>query len=126
VRINVAGSGRNVGIVAFDLGIQQAFVAVASDHPRPCRWGGARAPRRRAAGRTELLVPAGGRASATFPLDVVGEVVRARLELGPLVDALALDDVAYAGRRALRVVMDADEPSAAARADAPCRASRSR
>jgi hypothetical protein len=27
------------------------------------------------------------------------------------VDALALDDVAYAGRRALRVVMDLDEPS---------------
>ena len=111
-RIDVAGSGRNVGIVAFDLGIQQAFVAVASDHPRPVSVG---VVLERLDGSlvasTELLVPSGGRASATFPVDVVGEVVRARLDLGPLVDALALDDVAYAGRRALRVVMDLDEPS---------------
>ena len=71
-----------------------------------------------------MLVPAGGRASATFPVDVVGEIVRARLELGPLVDALGLDDVAYAGRRALRVVMDQDEPALAARARRRCPASR--
>ena len=111
-RVGVAGSGRNVGIVAFDLGIQQAFVAVVSDHPRPVSAG---VVLERLDGSlvasTELLVPAGGRASATFPVDVVGEVVRARLDLGPLVDALALDDVAYAGRRALRVVMDQDEPA---------------
>lgn len=111
-RVGVAGSGRNVGIVAFDLGIQQAFVAVASDHPRPVSVG---VVLERLDGSlvasTELLVPAGGRASATFPVDIVGEVVRARLDLGPLVDALALDDVAYAGRRALRVVMDQDEPA---------------
>jgi hypothetical protein len=111
-RVGVAGSGRNVGIVAFDLGIQQAFVAVVSDHPRPVSAG---VVLERLDGSlvasTELLVPAGGRASATFPVDVVGEVVRARLELAPLVDALALDDVAYAGRRALRVVMDQDEPA---------------
>ncbi len=111
-RVGVAGSGRNVGIVAFDLGIQQAFIAVVSDHPRPVSAG---VVLERLDGSlvasTELLVPAGGRASTTFPVDVVGEVVRARLELGPLVDALALDDVAYAGRRALRVVMDQDEPA---------------
>ena len=111
-RVGVAGSGRNVGIAAFDLGIQQAFVAVVSDHPRPVSVG---VVLERLDGSlvasTELLVPAGGRASATFPVDVVGEIVRARLDLGPLVDALALDDVAYAGRRALRVVMDQDEPS---------------
>jgi hypothetical protein len=111
-RVGVAGSGRNVGIVAFDLGIQQAFVAVVSDHPRPVSVGivleqldG------RLLARTDLLVPAGGRATTTFPLDVVGDVIRARLELGDLPDALALDDAAYGGRRALRVVMDADEPS---------------
>jgi len=111
-RVNVAGSGRNVGIVAFDLGIQQAFVAVASDHPRPVSVG---VVIERLDGslvaRTDLLVPADGRTSATFPVDIVGEIVRARLDLGPLVDALALDDVAYAGRRALRVVMDRDEPA---------------
>ncbi|MDA0699762.1 MAG: VWA domain-containing protein [bacterium] len=108
-RVNVAGSGHNVGIVAFDLGIQQAFVALVSDHPRPVSVGvvlerldGAMLA------RTDLLVPAGGRATATFPLDVVGDVVRARIELGELADALPLDDTAYGGRRALRVLMDAD------------------
>ncbi len=111
-RVDVAGSGRNVGIAAFDLGIQQAFVGVVSDHPRPVSVG---VVLERLDGSlvasTELLVPAGGRASATFPVDVVGEIVRARLDLGPLADALTLDDVAYAGRRALRVVMDQDEPA---------------
>jgi hypothetical protein len=111
-RVNVAGTGRNVGIVAFDLGIQQAFVAVTSDHPRPVSVG---VVLERLDGsllaRTDLLVPAGGTATTTFPIDVVGDVVRARIELGGMADALALDDVAYGGRRALRVLMDQDEPS---------------
>ncbi len=110
VRVNVAGTGRNVGIVAFDLGIQQAFVAVASDHPRPVSVGVVLETEAGALlARTDLLVPAGGRATTTFPLDVVGDVVRARLEGVGAADALDLDDVAYAGRRALDVVIDADE-----------------
>lgn len=109
-RVDVAGSGRNVGIVAFDLGIQQAFVAVASNDPRPVSVGVAlEHGDGRLLARTDLLVPAAGRASATFPIDVAGEVVVARLELGGAADALALDDVAFAGRRAVRVVLDTDE-----------------
>jgi hypothetical protein len=109
-RVGVAGTGRNVGIVAFDLGIQQAFVAIASTHPRPVSVGVVLERRDGALlARTDVLVPAGGRATATFPIDVVGEVVVARLELGTAADALDLDDVAYAGRRAARVVLDADE-----------------
>lgn len=110
LRVNVAGTGRNVGIVAFDLGIQQAFVAVASDQPRPVSVGVILETEAGALlARTDLLVPAGGRATTTFPLDVLGDVVRARLELGGAADALALDDVAYAGRRALEAVLDDDE-----------------
>ncbi len=110
VRVNVAGTGHNVGIVAFDLGIQQAFVAVASDHPRPVSAGVVLETEEGALlARTDLLVPAGGRATTTFPLDVVGDVVRARLELGGATDALDVDDVAYAGRRALDVLLDEDE-----------------
>lgn len=110
-RVNVAGSGRNVGIVAFDLGIQQAFVAIASTQPRPVSVGVVLERRDGAlVARTDVLVPAGGRATATFPVDVVGEVVVARLELGGAADALDLDDAAYAGQRAARVVLDADEP----------------
>ena len=109
-RIDVAGTGRNVGIVAFDLGIQQAFVAIASTHVRPVSVGVVLERRDGALlARTDVLVPAGGRATATFPIDVAGEIVVARLELGGATDALGLDDVAYAGRRAARVVLDADE-----------------
>lgn len=110
--INVAGSGLNIGIVAFDLGVQQAFVAVASNHPRPQsvqvvieRLDGT------PLAASELWVPSQGRASLTLPWTLEGEVVRARLLLAGVPDALALDDVAYAGQRPLRVVMDQDEPN---------------
>jgi hypothetical protein len=111
-RLNVAGSGANIGIVAFDLGIQQAFVAVASSHPRPQslqvvieRLDGT------PLASSELLIPGQGRTSVTFPWSQSGEMVRARLLLAGLEDALALDDVAYAGQPRLRVVMDQDEPN---------------
>lgn len=108
LRVDVGGSGVNVGIVGFDLGIQQAFVAVASN---------ARGPRSAAIelwhegvrlAATELLIPAGDQASATFPLDVSAGVVEARLVGLPADDALALDDVAYAGQRPLDVLIDSD------------------
>lgn len=110
-RVDVGGSGVNVGIVAFDLGIQQAFVAVASNARGPRSVGvelwhdGARVA------ATELLVPAGDQASATFPLDLGGGIVEARLVGLPADDALALDDVAYAGQRALNVLVDSDVES---------------
>jgi hypothetical protein len=111
-RINVADEGRNVGIVALDLGIGQAFVAVASNHPRPVSvevileevGAGLLA-------RSTLLVPAQGRASISFPLTRDGVLVRASIEAAGVENALALDDVAFAGRSPLRVVMDQDEPS---------------
>jgi Ca-activated chloride channel homolog len=104
-RANVAGSGENLGIVAFDTGIQQAFVAVASNARGPrgvvveLRQDGA------VLASTELFVPAGDQASVSFPLDVGSGVVEARL-VPPPGDALALDDVAFAGQRALQVVLD--------------------
>ena len=107
----VAGDGRNVGIVAFDLALGQAFVALASNHARPVevtvvleRLDGA------LLARSELLIPASGRVGASFPVDATGLRVRARLDPPPPGDALALDDVAFAGRDPLRVVIDRDEP----------------
>ncbi len=111
-RYNVAGSGHNVGIVAFDLGIQQAFVAVSSDHDRPL---GVTLLLEDLDGRllalSDLLVPVRGTATVTFPLEVHDTMVRARLEGLDAGDALAIDDVAYAGSRALQVLLDADEPN---------------
>lgn len=111
-RLNVAGEERNVGIVAFDAGIGQAFVAVASNHPRPTsvevvleEVGGGRLA------SSTLLVPAQGRTSITFPLASGSALLRATLSAPGVENALAVDDVAYAGRSPLRVVMDQDEPA---------------
>ncbi len=99
----------NVGISAFDVGVGEAFVALVASGRRPAEatvglfGGGVELA------RSTLLVPGGGTAAVTFPLltDVAeGEgVLEARI-LAPVGDALPLDDVAFAGRRALTVVTD--------------------
>lgn len=98
----VAGAGSNVGITTFDLGLQQAFIALASSFPRPqvvrvdlFRDG-------QPAGTSELLVPAGGQASVSIPLSDRSGLFEARITPPPD-DALDLDDVAWAGARQLRV-----------------------
>ena len=61
---DVAGGGINVGISAFDLGIQQAYVGVVSNSPRPLE-GGVRLTRDGAPiASGSVLVPALGRAAA--------------------------------------------------------------
>lgn len=99
----------NVGISAFDVGVGEAFIALVASGRRPAEatvglfGGGVELA------RSTLLVPGGGTAAVTFPLlaDVSeGEgVLEARI-LAPAGDALPLDDVAFAGRRALTVVTD--------------------
>jgi hypothetical protein len=105
VRVDVGGTGENVGIVGFDLGIQQAFVAVASNSRRPRAVGVELRQGESLLASTELFVPARDVATATFPIDVGAGLVEARL-LVDATDALALDDVAFAGQRALEVVVD--------------------
>ncbi|NLG08457.1 MAG: VWA domain-containing protein [Deinococcales bacterium] len=103
----VGGPVDNVGISAFDVGVGQAFVAVVASGARPAEvevslWQG-----ERELARGTVLVPSGGSGSVTFPLGDVSGVVEARLTPPPG-DALALDDVAFAGRRALSVVSNDD------------------
>ncbi len=99
----------NVGISAFDVGVGQAFVAVVASGRLPAQVTVALFSAGRELARSTVLVPAGGSGSATFPLleDDGGPlgVLEARI-LAPLPDALALDDVAFAGRRALTVATD--------------------
>lgn len=95
----------NVGISAFEIGVGQAFVAVVASGARP-----AQVDVELRQGDTQLamgtvLVPSGGTGTVTFPLADVTGVVEARLTPPPG-DALGLDDVAYAGSRALQVVSD--------------------
>lgn len=97
----------NVGISAFDIGIGQAFVAVVASGARPAEVEVELRQGERQLARGSVLVPGGGTGSITFPLTGVSGVVEARLHPPPG-DALAIDDVAYAGSRALAVVSNDD------------------
>lgn len=94
----------NAGIVAFDVGLQEAFVAVATNDVRPMEVEVGLLLDGEAVASTSLFVPAGGQGTATFPLSRSG-IYEARLT-PPAGDALALDDVAYAGRPDLLVTID--------------------
>ena len=101
----VAGDGVNLGISTFDVGIQQAYVAVVSTSPRPQEVVVEILHEGRQLSRATLLVPAGGQANATFPLGLETGIFEARLE-PPDWDALELDDVAFAGSEDLVVILD--------------------
>lgn len=97
----------NVGISALDIGIGQVFVAVVASGSRPVEVevGLFRDDAQLAAGN--VLVPSNGTGSITFPLDDLGGIIEARLNVPPG-DALALDDVAFTGSRPVTVVTDDD------------------
>ena len=100
----------NVGISAFEIGVGQAFVAVVAAGARPAQVELELRQGDTQLARGTVLVPITGTGSITFPLEGVSGVVEARLTPPPG-DALALDDVAYAGSRALQVISnDAYEP----------------
>jgi len=107
---DAAQSLENVGISAFEIGVGQAFVGVVASGARPAQVDVELRQGETQLARATVLVPGGGTGSVTFPLTDVSGVVEARL-VPPPGDALALDDVAYAGSRALQVVSnDAYEP----------------
>lgn len=103
----VGSEAQNVGISALDVGIGQVFVAVVASGSRPVEVevGLYRDDQPLAAGT--VLVPSDGAGSITFPLDDLGGIIEARLTAPPG-DALALDDVAFTGSRAVTVVTDDD------------------
>ncbi len=102
---DVAGAGVNVGISAFDLGIQEAYVGVVSNSRRPVQVPVALTRDGAAVASGTVLVPVGGVGSITFPLADVKGTYRAAIS-PPEGDALALDDVAYAGARQLTAVVE--------------------
>lgn len=104
--VHVVGeSVPNVGISALDIGIGQVFVGVVASGDAPVEVPVAlyRDGEQLASGN--VLVPANGSGSITFPLLDLTGVIEARLQV-PAGDALALDDVAFAGSRAVTVVTD--------------------
>ncbi|MDZ7799492.1 MAG: VWA domain-containing protein [Trueperaceae bacterium] len=108
VRVHaVAGRGENVGITGFERVAQQAWVRLSSTAARPLE-----VPLRVLRGDTEVarstvVVPARGDTSLTFPVGGGGGAIEARIT-PPAGDALALDDVAFAGAPEVRVALERD------------------
>lgn len=109
---NVGLDGQNLGISAFDLRYQQAFVSVLSNHPRPQEVvleiyqidPNNPAESGQLLVSSSLLVPASGQTNVAFPLTSEQGLYRAQLQV-PEWDALPLDDEAYAGSRNLTILL---------------------
>ena len=87
----VGGDALNLGVSTFDIGLQQAFVAVASNHPRPQEVALELLQEDQVVAQTTLLVPAEGQANVSFPLPNSSGFFEARLA-APGWDALELDN----------------------------------
>jgi hypothetical protein len=104
----VGGDGHNVGISSFEIGVQQIFVAVASNYPRPQEINLQIFQGETPVAQTTMLVPSNGQGYATFPLDSTSGFFRAEIEV-PADDALLVDNMAFTGQRELRVVSNSDD-----------------
>lgn len=95
----------NAGISALDIGIGQVYVGVVGSGGRPFEVRVTLSQEGAVLASGTVLVPVTGAGSITFPLDDVRGILEARIDPPPG-DALALDDVAYAGAQSVRVVSD--------------------
>jgi Ca-activated chloride channel homolog len=111
---SMTGDAFNLGISSFELGIQQLFVSVVSNHPRPQEVTLELYQNGNLITQTPLLIAARGQANTSFPLQSSDGLFEARFTV-PEWDALSLDNHAFIGQRTLRVVSNSSD-SALARA----------
>jgi hypothetical protein len=111
---SIRGDALNLGISALELGLQQLFVSVVSNHPRPQELTLELYQNSNLIAQAPLLVGAGGQANTSFPVQSSDGVFEARL-IAPEWDALSLDNSAFVGQETLRVVSN-NNNSALARA----------
>ncbi len=95
----------NAGISALDIGIGQVYVGIVGSGGRPFEVRVTLSQDGAPLASGTVLVPVTGAGSITFPLDDVRGILEARIDPPPG-DALALDDVAYAGAESVRVISD--------------------
>jgi len=101
VKHAVGQAAPNVGISAFEIAYGQLFVSLVSSAPYPQEVTLIASEGENEL-RNTLLVPAEGQANTSVPVASAGGLYRARLE-GIREDALALDNLAFAGNRTLNV-----------------------
>jgi Ca-activated chloride channel homolog len=111
---SVRGDALNLGISALELGLQQLFVSVVSNHPRPQELTLELYQNGSLIAQAPLLVGAGGQANTSFPVQSSEGVFEARI-VAPDWDALSLDNSAFVGQETMRVVSN-NNNSALARA----------
>lgn len=111
---SISGDALNLGISALELGLQQLFVSVVSNHPRPQELTLELYQNGNLVTQAPLLVAAGGQANTSFPVQSSDGVFEARLN-APEWDALSLDNSAFVGQETMRVVSN-NNNSAIARA----------
>jgi Ca-activated chloride channel homolog len=100
---SIQGDALNLGISALELGLQQLFVSVVSNHPRPQELTLELYQNGSLLTQAPLLVAAGGQANTSFPVQSSDGVFEARL-IAPEWDALSLDNNAFVGQETMRVV----------------------
>jgi Aerotolerance regulator N-terminal/von Willebrand factor type A domain len=110
----VTGDAVNLGISAFELGIQQLFVSLVSNNPRPQEVTLELYQNNNLVSQAPLLVAANGQANTSFPLQTTDGLFEVRFAV-PEWDALSLDNSAFVGQRSLRIVSNTND-SALARA----------
>ncbi len=98
----------NIGITAFDVGIQEAFVSISSNHPRPQDVRVVLKRDGETVAQSNLLLPAKGQTSTSFPLSNSSGQFELRIENFDW-DSLALDNSAFVSKSDLTVVAKKDE-----------------
>jgi hypothetical protein len=107
---SVTGDALNLGISAFELGIQQLFVSIVSNNPRPQELTLELYQNNALVAQTPLLVAANGQANTSFPLQNTDGLFEVRFAV-PDWDALSLDNRAFIGQRSLKVISNTEARS---------------
>jgi hypothetical protein len=105
---SMTGDALNLGISSFELGIQQLFVSVVSNHPRPQEISLELYQNGNLVTQTPMLIAARGQANTSFPLQSTDGLFEARFSV-PEWDALSLDNRVFIGQRTLRVVSNSND-----------------
>ncbi|MGL4611229.1 MAG: vWA domain-containing protein [Trueperaceae bacterium] len=105
---SLSGDALNLGISGFELGLQQLFVSVVSNHPRPQEITLELYQNDTLLAQAPLLIGAKGQANTSFPLQSVDGLFEVRFQV-PEWDALALDNTASLSQQTFRVVSNSND-----------------
>ncbi len=107
IAYSIASPSLNIGISAFDIGIQEAFVALTNNHPRPQDIEIELLRDDKVIAKTSLFLPAAAQATNSFPIFESSGLFELRIN-APDWDSLATDNSAFIAKKDLQVVSTID------------------